>query len=127
MTDWPEQGLVILAVAMLVSGLSACGRTGSPEGASRPSIQIFRDCEDCPLMVVLEPGTFIMGTPESEPKSTKKERPQHEVAIAYRLAVSKFETTMSEWDTCVRAGGCNGYEPDDNGWGRISCWLKVMS
>jgi formylglycine-generating enzyme required for sulfatase activity len=26
--------------------------------------------------------------------------------------------TFDEWDTCVADGGCNGYRPFDNGWGR---------
>ena len=26
--------------------------------------------------------------------------------------------TFEEWDACVRAGGCEGYEPDDYGYGR---------
>ena len=26
--------------------------------------------------------------------------------------------TFAEWDACVAAGGCNGYRPGDQGWGR---------
>jgi formylglycine-generating enzyme required for sulfatase activity len=26
--------------------------------------------------------------------------------------------TFDEWDACVADGGCNGYAPDDGGWGR---------
>ena len=26
--------------------------------------------------------------------------------------------TFAEWDVCVADGGCNGYRPDDEGWGR---------
>jgi formylglycine-generating enzyme required for sulfatase activity len=26
--------------------------------------------------------------------------------------------TFEEWDTCVADGGCNGYRPSDNNWGR---------
>ena len=29
-----------------------------------------------------------------------------------------YEVTFSEWEACVSAGGCNGYRPDDRGWGR---------
>ena len=29
-----------------------------------------------------------------------------------------YEVTFEEWDACVRGGGCEGYEPDDRGWGR---------
>ena len=26
--------------------------------------------------------------------------------------------TFDEWDACVADGGCNGYQPSDEGWGR---------
>jgi formylglycine-generating enzyme required for sulfatase activity len=26
--------------------------------------------------------------------------------------------TFAEWDACVADGGCNGYRPEDRGWGR---------
>lgn len=34
----------------------------------------------------------------------------------YRM--SKHTVTFAQWDGCVEAGGCNGYRPDDAGWGR---------
>ncbi len=32
--------------------------------------------------------------------------------------VSPTEVTFAQWDACVAAGGCNGYRPSDEGWGR---------
>ena len=32
--------------------------------------------------------------------------------------VGRYEVTFGQWDACVAAGGCNGYRPDDEGWGR---------
>ena len=26
--------------------------------------------------------------------------------------------TFAEWDACVAEGGCGGYKPEDQGWGR---------
>jgi formylglycine-generating enzyme required for sulfatase activity len=40
------------------------------------------------------------------------------VTIARNLAVGKYEVTFAEWDSCVANGGCNGYRPPDEGWGR---------
>lgn len=34
------------------------------------------------------------------------------------LEVSRYEVTFAQWDACVAAGGCNGYRPSDEGWGR---------
>jgi formylglycine-generating enzyme required for sulfatase activity len=32
--------------------------------------------------------------------------------------VGRTEVTFAQWDACVTAGGCNGYRPSDEGWGR---------
>jgi formylglycine-generating enzyme required for sulfatase activity len=82
----------------------------------------FTDClTGCPEMIVVPAGSFTMGSPETERK-TRDERhgevPQHSVTIAKPFAVSEFELTFADWDTCVVAGGCNGYKPLDEGWGR---------
>ena len=59
-----------------------------------------------------------MGSPESEPQRESYEGPQHRVTIAKPFAVGKFAVTFAEWDACVAGGGCGGYKPKDNGWGR---------
>ena len=40
------------------------------------------------------------------------------MTIDYAFAVGVYEVTFEEWDACVRAGDCGGYEPDDYGYGR---------
>jgi formylglycine-generating enzyme required for sulfatase activity len=40
------------------------------------------------------------------------------VTIGKAFAVGKFAVTFDEWETCVADGGCNGYRPADQGWGR---------
>src|SRR4051812_27529014 len=42
----------------------------------------FKECIDCPEMVVVPKGTFMMGTPEDEPYRLKGEDPVHRVTIA---------------------------------------------
>ena len=32
--------------------------------------------------------------------------------------MGRYEVTFAEWDECVADGGCDGYQPDDVGWGR---------
>ena len=76
----------------------------------------FRDCEDCPEMVVIPSGAFWMGSRESEPGSRDSERPRHNVNVD-AFAIGKYEVTFDEWDACVDAGGCE-HRPDDRGWGR---------
>lgn len=78
----------------------------------------FKECSNCPEMVVLPTGTFIMGSDRSERGRGGDEGPQHMVAIAQQFAVGKFAVTFNEWDTCVLDGGCNDYVPPDRDWGR---------
>ncbi len=77
----------------------------------------FRDCEDCPTMVVVPAGSFWQGSEDSEPLALKKEKPRRMVTIAEMFAVGIFEVTMQQWDLCVEDGGC-AISPQDNGWGR---------
>lgn len=94
--------------------------------------QTFRDCQDYPEMVVMPTGNFRMGSDKISTTIVVKlnktylhkfrarvsEQPSRVVAIRRPIAVGKFEIKFSEWDACVSAGGCDGYLPDDNGWGR---------
>ena len=78
----------------------------------------FRECDGCPEMVVVPAGTFVMGSPKNDAWRAIDEGPRHEVRIARRFAVGKYEVTFAEWDACVAGGGCVGYRPHDRRWGR---------
>lgn len=76
----------------------------------------FRDCAECPEMVVVPAGSFEMGSPPDEAERGDHEGPLHEVTLQ-NFAIGKHEVTFDEWDACVAAGGCS-HDPDDEGWGR---------
>ena len=73
----------------------------------------FKDCPECPEMVVVPAGSFTMGSPESEPERVSFESPQHEVTIGKPFAVGRFAVTRGEFATFVKEaehntnGGCN--------------------
>lgn len=78
----------------------------------------FRDCADCPEMVVLPAGKFSMGSSDDEPHHTRNESPVHTVAIR-RFAIGRFEVTFDDWAACTMDGGCRGNpKPSDFGSGR---------
>jgi formylglycine-generating enzyme required for sulfatase activity len=87
------------------------------EKALKPK-DTFKEYTDCPEMMVVPAGSFMMGSPTSEPGHSVDENPQHAVTIARPFAVGRFEVTFDEWDACAADGGCNGYKPSDEGWGR---------
>ena len=66
----------------------------------------FKDCAECPEMVVVPAGEFMIGSPANEPDRRDHEGPKRKVTIAKPYAVGKFEVTFAEWDTCFAAGAC---------------------
>lgn len=77
----------------------------------------LQDCNDCPEMVVLPPGTFQMGSEHIEPMRGGEMRPQGPVRtihIRYPFAVGKYEVTIGEWrtfmaDTGHQASDCRAW------------------
>jgi formylglycine-generating enzyme required for sulfatase activity len=69
-------------------------------------------CAGCPPMVVVGPGSFVMGD-----DGLPAERPAHRVAIERAFAIGRHEVTFDEWQKCVDDGACKG-GIDDHGWGR---------
>jgi formylglycine-generating enzyme required for sulfatase activity len=79
---------------------------------------LFKECAaDCPAMIVVPAGSFLMGSPTSERGHQSFEQPLHRVTIAKPFAMSKFEVTFAEWDACAAYGDCDAHIKD-SGWGR---------
>ena len=66
-------------------------------------------------MVSIPGGTFRMGDLSGD--GDDDELPVHTVTVP-DFRMGKYEVTFSQWDSCVADGGCGGYYPDDEGWGR---------
>ena len=80
--------------------------TMEAERAKKP-LESFRECaKDCPEMIVIPAGTFMMGSPDQEAGRGRDEGPPHPVTIAKPFAVSKYAVTFDDWDACVSVGGC---------------------
>jgi formylglycine-generating enzyme required for sulfatase activity/tRNA A-37 threonylcarbamoyl transferase component Bud32 len=90
-----------------------------PTPASAPPAQAlpkpgdsFRDCPDCPEMVWLPAGSFVMGTEPAEttregvPDSIAKwERPRHPVNVRSIFAIGRYHVTRGEYGRFAAAGG----------------------
>jgi TIR domain/Sulfatase-modifying factor enzyme 1 len=102
--------------------------TAAQERALNPG-DSFKEGADCPEMIVVPAGRFLMGSPTDQGlvrffmgspagQGDDEERPQHEVMIAKPFAVAKFALTFDEWDACASRGGCRPDVCDARSWGR---------
>ena len=72
---------------------------------------VFKDCDDCPEMVVIPAGQFVMGASpgEEERENLHKDfrdqsQPQHRVEVR-RFAAGKFSVTREQYEVFVNATG----------------------
>jgi formylglycine-generating enzyme required for sulfatase activity len=63
--------------------------------SNRNSGAVFKDCDDCPKMVVIPEGSFRMGNLSGH--DNDEEKPMHTVNINYSFAVGKYEVTQRQW------------------------------
>ncbi|MCP4045589.1 MAG: formylglycine-generating enzyme family protein [Gammaproteobacteria bacterium] len=77
----------------------------------------FRDCPDCPVMMVVPAAAYWQGSEDSSPLALGMEKPRRLVTIDEPFAVGVHEVTMAEWDLCFEDRGCTS-KPGDNDWGR---------
>lgn len=80
--------------------LAGCAMDGPPTSG-----KAFRDCADCPEMLVVPAGSFTMGSPESAPVRDSDEGPERQVTLARPFAVAKFETTRAQYRAFIAATG----------------------
>jgi formylglycine-generating enzyme required for sulfatase activity len=64
----------------------------------------FTECADCPEMVAVPGGTFMLGSPPSEQGRESDEGPQMRVTIQ-PFAVGRFEVTRAQYAAFVRETG----------------------
>ncbi|ABS64414.1 protein of unknown function DUF323 [Parvibaculum lavamentivorans DS-1] len=100
--------MIRIALAAALFALSACD--------SKP----LRDCEDCPALVLLKPGSFMRGSLESDPAADEAEFPRHEVRILRPFAMAATAVTVAEFAAFIAAtshtpeNGCHTLTAD--GW-----------
>lgn len=101
-----------------------------PWPARAEAQRVFRDCPDCPEMVVIPAGNFTMGSPASEKtwvashggnlKSVSDESPQRVVSLR-SFALGKYDVTRGEYAAFVRETGHpagDGCGPDSFKWNK---------
>jgi formylglycine-generating enzyme required for sulfatase activity len=80
---------------------------GSLEAADMQPGETFQECRNCPEMVVIPSGSFMMGSPENEAERRENEL-QHEVTFTESFAIATTPVTWNMWEACVRDARCDG-------------------
>jgi len=97
---------IALGLAIFLSFASSLpakqNESAKSETANSRSKKTFRDCDNCPAMVEIPAGNFLMGSPASEPGRFEEEGPQRRVTIR-KFAAGKFDVTKGEWAAFMSA------------------------
>jgi sulfatase modifying factor 1 len=92
-------------VLFILAGVMLC--------VSAQAQDTFQDCADCPEMVVVPAGTYLMGAPPNEADRQAWDGPQVNVSFAEPFAIARTETTYKQFAAFMRetshriAPGCN--------------------
>jgi formylglycine-generating enzyme required for sulfatase activity len=94
----------LLALAMM-------GAAASPARAQAPA-GVLHDCPDCPEMIVVPPGRFLMGASAGEEEREQvpqpyrtRSQPITEITIARPFAIGRYPVTRGEFAIFVAATG----------------------
>ncbi len=98
--DWYRIALAGGRVGYVFKNLLEEKRAGAVVG------ETFRDCPECPEMVVIPSGSFMMGSPESETERWEDwGGPVHRVSVRQPFALGRHEVTRGQYAAFVRATG----------------------
>ncbi len=115
--------LALLACIAISAAFTSC--------ALRPSLTsstAVRDCADCPELVVIPAGEFVMGAELAQSKRLGlpdfwaiREQPTHRVVVAQGFAIGKYEVTRGEFAAFALDAG---YSPASGCWHFVGTeWL----
>jgi hypothetical protein len=88
--------------AVTVSLVSRCSAPlSAAQERALKSTDTFKECDNCPELVVVPAGSFTMGSPAREAGRYYDEGPQHTVTIGKPFAVAKFHVTVDQFTAFV--------------------------
>ena len=123
--------LMIRPICIFALGVSVFTAPVHAEEPVHMAGDVFQDCNDCPKMVVIPPGSFIMGSPPNEPMRQSNEGPQRRVTMRNVFAVGMFEVTQREWKALM-SNNPSHFKGSDKpvevvSWNDTQAYLKTLS
>jgi formylglycine-generating enzyme len=103
-----------ISAAALLAAVAPAALAQAPQ---KPGTS-YKDCDDCPEMVVVPAGSFIMGASIEEekrhgmsPAATGRSVPLHEVTFGKPFAMGKYPVTVAQFRQFVEE---TGYSPSNS-------------
>lgn len=135
----------LIAAVFLFTSMAALSADDAPayrlvDGQVVTPLQIFQECDQCPEMIVMPMGAFMMGAKRGESRNPfdmfrenatlrrrtpdeeniiPAEHPRHRVEMDIPFAMGRNEITNAEWMVCVQDGGC-AHVPDHSVFTKLS-------
>jgi formylglycine-generating enzyme required for sulfatase activity len=123
---------ILLTFALLFAASIASAESpvhvAEADPASLEPLQMFKECDVCPEMIVMPLGSFMMGAKPQESRNPfdfygenagnwmrgsdelniiPHEHPRHRVEMDIPYAIARNEITHAEWMACVEDKGCS--------------------
>lgn len=95
-----RHALLAIACMALAAPALAAGRAKTPKVGER-----IKECRNCPELVVLPAGSFMMGSPAQEADRRDNEA-QRRITFARPFAMSVTPVTWDQWEACARDRWC---------------------
>lgn len=121
-----------LALLLPVAAIADDVSYALTDGRGVKHLEQFQECGLCPEMIVMPPGSFMMGAIRGESRNPfdfygenatgrvrapheiniiPSEHPRHPVEMDIPYAIGRNEVTHTEWMACIEDGGCT-HNPD---------------
>jgi formylglycine-generating enzyme required for sulfatase activity len=109
-SDGPRVSTVCAGSSPRLEGLSSrpAQMLSQAEECALAPKDVFRECQNCPEMVVIPSGDVLVGSSRTEIDiglAAANEGPQHKVVIKQPLAIGRFEVTRDQFAAFVNASG----------------------
>lgn len=97
-----RMAVVLLSMLLWLGGCGGKSSTGSDkQKGDKITITATLPGGTQMEMVWITPGTFLMGSPASDPDAYHEEYPQHQVTISKGFYLGKYEITQGQWQAVM--------------------------
>ena len=130
----PTQQVAVVQVPKPVETKNppAVESSGSGKEAGKAPPKQALACADCPEMVPLPAGEFMMGAAPSEAGAGKDEQPRHLVKIK-AFSIGKYEVTQGQWKAVMGSNPSYFKQCGDNcpveivSWNDVQTFIKTLN